>query len=116
MFRTVGPSTALTPVLDALSDLVEASVVLDVPAAELKTVGGFDTAVFPFTTDIPFLDKWGTPLLMGPGSIFAAHTDYEYVEIDELTEIDLYATWRRRSWRGLTTTPLQAGLDRPSLA
>ena len=93
MFRTVGPSTALTPVLDALSDLVEASVVLDVPAAELKTVGGFDTAVFPFTTDIPFLDKWGTPLLMGPGSIFAAHTDYEYVEIEELTKsVDLYAT------------------------
>ena len=93
MFRTVGPSTALTPVLDALSDLVAASVVLDVPAAELKTVDGFDTAVFPFTTDIPFLDKWGTPLLMGPGSIFAAHTDYEYVEIDELTKsVDLYAT------------------------
>ena len=92
MFRTVGPSTALTPVIDALRDLVEATVVLDVPAAELKTVNGFETAVFPFTTDVPFLDGWGTPLLMGPGSIFAAHTDHEYVEIDELTKsVDLYA-------------------------
>jgi acetylornithine deacetylase len=93
MFRTVGPSTDLTPALEALHDLVESSTVLDVPAAELKTIDGFDTAVFPFTTDVPFLDKWGTPLLMGPGSIFLAHTDHEYVEIDELTKsVDLYAS------------------------
>ena len=93
MFRTVGSSQGLRPALEALQDLVESSVVLDVPAAELKTVDGFDTAVFPFTTDIPFLDRWGTPLLMGPGSIFLAHTDHEYVEIDELTQsVDRYAT------------------------
>jgi acetylornithine deacetylase len=93
MFRTVGPSKDLTPALDALRDLVEWSTVLDVSAAELKTVDGFETAVFPFTTDIPFLDRWGTPLLMGPGSIFLAHTDHEYIEIDELTKsVDLYTT------------------------
>jgi acetylornithine deacetylase len=49
-------------------------------------VAGFDTEVFPFTTDIPFLDKWGAPLLMGPGSIFLAHTAGEYVELKELEE------------------------------
>ena len=38
----------------------------------LKTVPGFETAVFPYTTDIPFLDRWGEPLLFGPGSIDAA--------------------------------------------
>ena len=50
----------------------------------LTTVPGFDTAVFPFATDIPFLDRWGQPLLYGPGSIHVAHTDEESVAIDEL--------------------------------
>ena len=50
----------------------------------LKTVEGFRTASFPFTTDIPFLDRWGEPLLFGPSSISNAHTADEHVEIDEL--------------------------------
>jgi acetylornithine deacetylase len=86
MFRTVGPVAALRPAIDSLRDLVEPSTVLDVPAVELTTVPGFDTEVFPFTTDIPFLDQWGAPLLMGPGSIFLAHTAGEYVEMQELQE------------------------------
>jgi acetylornithine deacetylase len=91
MFRTVGPSTALGPVLDALADLVSWTTVLDVPAVELHTAPGFETAVFPFTTDIAFLDRWGTPLLFGPGSIFVAHTDHEYVDIAELERaVDRY--------------------------
>jgi acetylornithine deacetylase len=45
-----------------------------------------------FTTDIPYLSRWGTPLLLGPGSILNAHTDHEFVEKQELTEaVDLYA-------------------------
>ena len=59
-------------------------MVLDVPAVTLATVPGFDVAVFPFTTDIPFLDRWGTPLLFGPGSILVAHTDREHVPVAEL--------------------------------
>jgi acetylornithine deacetylase len=50
----------------------------------LATVPGFDIAVFPFSTDIPFLDRWGTPLLFGPGSILVAHTDREHVAVAEL--------------------------------
>jgi acetylornithine deacetylase len=47
--------------------------------------------VFSFTTDIPFLDKWGTPLLLGPGSVTEAHTVDESVAISELHEAaDLY--------------------------
>ena len=42
---------------------------LEVPAVTLATVPGFETAVFSFTTDIPFLNRWGMPLLFGPGSI-----------------------------------------------
>ena len=53
---------------------------------------GFETAVFPFTTDIPFLNRWGTPLLFGPGSILVAHTNHEQVAIAELhAAVDTYA-------------------------
>lgn len=91
MFRTVGPAADLRSALDALRDLVEPATVLEVPAVTLKTVPGFRTAVFPFTTDIPFLAAWGTPLLFGPGSVLVAHTDHEHVEIDELTRaVDAY--------------------------
>jgi acetylornithine deacetylase len=40
--------------------------------------------VFAFTTDIPFLDRWGRPLLYGPGSILVAHTEDEHVEVAEM--------------------------------
>ena len=33
---------------------------------------------------VPLLSNWGTPLLLGPGSIHVAHTDDEHVAIDEL--------------------------------
>ena len=57
---------------------------LEVPPVQLTTVPGFDTAVFPYTTDIPFLANWGEPLLFGPGSIHVAHTADEFVSIAEL--------------------------------
>jgi acetylornithine deacetylase len=91
MFRTVGPVADLRPAIESLRDQIEPSTVLEVPAVELTTVTGFDTEVFPFTTDIPFLDRWGAPLLMGPGSILLAHTAGEYVELKELQEaVDKY--------------------------
>ena len=66
-------------------------VILEVPAVTLETIPGFDTAVFPFTTDVPFLDRWGSPLLFGPGSIRVAHTDHEQVAIAELhAAVDRY--------------------------
>jgi acetylornithine deacetylase len=58
--------------------------VLRVPPVRLHVVDGFETAVFPFTTDIPLLARWGTPLLFGPGSFLVAHTDQEHVALDEL--------------------------------
>ena len=52
---------------------------------------GFEQRVMRFTTDIPFLSKWGQPLLLGPGSILNAHTDHEYVTKRELDEaVELY--------------------------
>jgi acetylornithine deacetylase len=84
MFRTVGPAADVLSLLAPVGDGVSMDVVLEVPAVTLATVPGFETAVFPFTTDIPFLDRWGTPLLFGPGSILEAHTDHEQVAVAEL--------------------------------
>jgi len=67
-----------------------------VPPVKLTTVPGFDAAVFPYTTDIPFLPAWGEPLLFGPGSIHEAHTADESVSIAELNEAaDHYVTIAR---------------------
>ena len=87
MFRTVGDYRDVRALLtDAVESLASVEDVLVVPAVRLHTVPGFDTAVFGFTTDIAFLDSWGTPLLLGPGSVTVAHTDDEHVEIAELSK------------------------------
>jgi acetylornithine deacetylase len=57
----------------------------------LLTVDSLEQCVVRFTTDIPYLSNWGTPLLIGPGSILNAHTDHEFIEKQELEEaVDLY--------------------------
>lgn len=53
---------------------------------KLIAVDGFETCVVRFTTDIPHLTNWGTPLLLGPGSIHDAHTAHERVAKRELAE------------------------------
>ncbi len=55
-----------------------------IPAQFFHTLSGFETAPMSYTSDIPLLDRWGTPLLFGPGSIHVAHTPDEYIEIAEL--------------------------------
>ena len=85
MFRTVGDAEALRNIVAPLMNrLVSIEHVLTVPPVRMVTVDGFDTATFPYTTDIPFLNRWGQPLLYGPGSIHVAHTAHEHVEIPEL--------------------------------
>ena len=61
------------------------------PAVRLHTLPGFEAAAFAYTTDVPLLTRWGTPLLVGPGSIHVAHTDDEHVSIAELNQaVELY--------------------------
>ena len=97
MFRTVGSHDDLAPTLRRLHDLVATKYVLEVPAVHLRTLDGFETASFPFTTDIPFLDRWGEPLLVGPGSVLVAHTDEEHVDIAELHRaVDTYESLAKR--------------------
>jgi len=55
-----------------------------IPAQKFHTIPGFEVAAVAYTTDIPLLTKWGTPLLFGPGSINVAHTTDEFIDIEEL--------------------------------
>ena len=91
MFRTVGDAADVRKAVAPLESRVSIEHVLEVPPIKMKVVPGFETAVFPYTTDIPFLSAWGQPLLFGPGSILVAHTAYEFVPIPELlTAVDSY--------------------------
>jgi acetylornithine deacetylase len=85
MFRTVSDAADVRRAVAPLERRVTIEHVLEVPPVRLRTVPGFDAAVFPYTTDIPFLESWGQPLLFGPGSIHVAHTADELVSIAELT-------------------------------
>jgi acetylornithine deacetylase len=84
MFRTVANADDMRAAMTPLESLVTIENALQIPPVKMTTVEGFDTAVFPYATDIPFLSNWGEPLLFGPGSIHVAHTAEEFIEIDEL--------------------------------
>jgi acetylornithine deacetylase len=90
-FRTVGSGEPIRDALRVVEGLVSVEPIHEVPAVRLHTLDGFETAVFPYTTDVPMLTGWGTPLLVGPGSIHVAHTDEEHIAVDELNAaVDLY--------------------------
>jgi len=84
MFRIVGSADEVKAVARTLEPLVDIEEVLRVPMVRLHTVDGLPSAVFPFTTDVPLLNRWGTPLLYGPGSILVAHTAEEHLAIADL--------------------------------
>jgi acetylornithine deacetylase len=92
MFRTVGDYELLRGLMTThLAPRVSVEDVLVVPPVRLRTAPGFERASFAFTTDIPWLDRWGAPLLLGPGSVALAHTADEHVEIPELQRaVELY--------------------------
>ncbi len=93
MFRTTTSAADVLARLRPLEHIVEIERVVEVPPVKMEQVPGFDTAVFPYTTDIPYLTAWGRPLLFGPGSIHVAHTDHEHVAIAELHQaVDQYVT------------------------
>lgn len=85
MFRLVGP---VEPVRAMVEDWARGRAELEwgsfIPAQHFHTIGGFEVAPVAYTTDIPLLNRWGTPLLFGPGSIHVAHTPDEYIDVREL--------------------------------
>lgn len=92
-FRTSRPADEVLRAVQPVARFVRIEEVLRVADVRFRTFDhlGIETAVFPFTTDVAFLDKWGAPLLFGPGSIRVAHTAEEHVEISEMeSAIDQY--------------------------
>jgi acetylornithine deacetylase len=93
MFRLVGPVEEVQAAVERwVAGRAEIEYGSTIPAQRFHTIPGFDTAPVSYTTDIPLLGNWGTPLLFGPGSIQVAHTPDEYVEVAELrAAVDGYA-------------------------
>jgi acetylornithine deacetylase len=92
MVRVIGEPE---PVKQVLEKWAEGRAELEwgsyTPMQRLRTVPGFETGPMAYTTDVPFLSRWGTPLLFGPGSIHVAHTPDEFVDVGELTaSVDAY--------------------------
>ncbi|HEY1938039.1 MAG TPA: M20/M25/M40 family metallo-hydrolase [Candidatus Angelobacter sp.] len=98
LYRLVGPSDGLRQqITEQVTGLAEAEFVLEIPFLKLRTVPGVESMVAKFTTDIPALNKWGTPVLLGPGSIHVAHTEREYIAKQQLHEaVDLYCSVARQ--------------------
>ena len=92
MFRLVSD---VAPLREAITRWAEGTAELEwgshIPAQRFHTIDGFDVAPVAYTSDIPLLSRWGTPLLFGPGSIHVAHTTDEYIDTDELRgAVDAY--------------------------
>lgn len=92
MIRLVGD---VEPIRKMVGDWAEGRAEVEfgsyIPAQHFHTVPGFDTAPMAYTSDIPLLSRWGTPLMFGAGSIHVAHTPDEYVDINELrSSVDAY--------------------------
>jgi len=92
MFRLVGD---VTPLREAITRWAEGKAELEwgshIPAQHFHVIDGFETAPVAYTSDIPLLSRWGTPLLFGPGSIHVAHTLEEFIDVDELrAAVDAY--------------------------
>ncbi|MBA2736838.1 MAG: M20/M25/M40 family metallo-hydrolase [Pyrinomonadaceae bacterium] len=83
------------PILELLEKAIDERGEIEILSAALPVkmlaVEGFRQKVVRFTTDIPHLSNWGTPLLLGAGSILVAHTKDEFVLKRDLEEaVGLY--------------------------
>ncbi len=92
MLRLVGD---VAPVKKLIRDWARGRAEIEfgshIPAQRFHTVEGFEVAPVAYTTDIPLLSRWGTPLLFGPGSIHVAHTPDEHIDVSELrASVDAY--------------------------
>jgi len=92
MFRLVGDVEEVRTQVDKWADgRAEIEYGSFIPAQHFQTIDGFEVAPVAYTSDIPLLGRWGTPLMFGPGSIHVAHTPDEYIDVGELRRaVDSY--------------------------
>jgi acetylornithine deacetylase len=100
--RLVSPSGVVKAILEgALAGRARVEYLSAAEPVRMLAVDGFEQDVVRFTTDIPYLPNWGSPLLIGPGSILDAHTDGERVSKRELEEaVGLYTRLARNLLAG----------------
>jgi acetylornithine deacetylase len=113
-FRTSRPADEVLDCLQSLGGSVRIEEILRVPEVRFQRFEGLglESAVFPFTTDVPFLSNWGTPLLFGPGSIQVAHTADEHVLIADLEDaVEQYARIARACLQGSDLVSCKNVLD-----
>ncbi len=99
MFRLVGDAAPVREAVQkAVAGRVEVREVLHTPVFHFSAFDGLPTTVVAFTTDVPTLhETWGTPFLIGPGSIHVAHTAEERIAKRELRDaVPIYASMVRR--------------------
>ncbi len=88
-------TTPRAPIETMLEEIVNTRGKIEVLSCsepiKMLQIAGFNQKVVRFTTDIPYLTNWGTPLLLGAGSILDAHTKSEFVLKKDLeTAVELY--------------------------
>ncbi len=99
MFRLVGDAAPVREAVhEAAAGRVEVREVLHTPVFHFSALDGLPTTVVAFTTDVPMLhETWGTPFLIGPGSIRVAHTAEERIAKRELRDaVPIYASMVKR--------------------
>ena len=92
MFRLVGDVHEVQRILEGwVNGRAEIEYGSFIPAQKFHTIPDFPSAPVAYTSDIPLLGRWGTPLLFGPGSIHVAHTPGEFIDVRELrAAVDAY--------------------------
>ena len=92
--RVIGKSSDVEARLERLVEAdpkLSYEVIAENDAVLCKILPGFETQPVSFGTDIPSLEGFGEPLLIGPGSIRDAHTDHEKISKKDLLEsVEIY--------------------------
>jgi acetylornithine deacetylase len=85
MFRLVGDVGQVKPLIEKWAEgRAEITYGSHIPAQHFHVLPDFEVAAVAYTSDIPLLGRWGTPLMFGPGSIHVAHTPNEHIDVREL--------------------------------
>lgn len=92
VFRTgLATEEVLGPVRSVAQGRAEVSVPYrsEPIAFRLPRGSAAEAAVVSYACDLPLLDRWGEPILVGPGSIEHAHAADERVELAQVEEASL---------------------------
>lgn len=94
LIRLGAPSAEVLPVVEGLlGSGLEWAITSRAEPHPILVPAGQRGEVVRFGSDVPYLQRIGTPLLVGPGSIHDAHTAGEKVKRQELlAAVELYAT------------------------